>query len=136
MSGVKAPTSRQPWLSSTGAISAIADAKSRCLPRTSWIVTCRYTAVSSVTPGSDLSCSGVFVLACQKVSGRADRPRPELSTRRPLQEEVGDAVRREGPARDRRRVRARRCRRAPVHGGGRPGGGGRPRRREGAGGGR
>ena len=51
MPGVKAPTSRQPWLSSTGAISAIAAAKVRCLPRTSWIVTCRYTALSSVTLG-------------------------------------------------------------------------------------
>ena len=47
MPGVKAPTSRQPWLSSTGAISAIAAVKTRCLPRTSWIVTCRYSALSS-----------------------------------------------------------------------------------------
>jgi hypothetical protein len=60
MPGVKAPISRQPWLSSTGAISAMAAAKTRCLPRTSWIVTCRYTAPSS----GMLSSVILYVIAC------------------------------------------------------------------------
>src|ERR1700678_417998 len=131
MPGVKAPISRQPWPSSTGAISAIAAAKTPCLPRTSWIFTCRYTALSSVTGGFRSACFdlGDRRTLCNSI--------PESNPpARKATEEAGHAVRGEGPDRYGRGVRARRCGRAPLHGRGGRGGGGRPRRGAGTGGGR